>query len=72
MRARTTCAMLCQLAALDTLVPPNLSTSQAWLPSGREEDMRIKVPRGPTQSRLIDSLIVFEYFAQFFFQLALG
>ena len=29
MRARTTSAMLCQLAAEDTLVPPNLSTTQA-------------------------------------------
>src|ERR1035438_8485456 len=31
MRARSTAAILCQLAAEDTLVPPNLSTTQASL-----------------------------------------
>jgi hypothetical protein len=39
MRNLSTCAMLCQLAALETLVPPNLSTSQACPLSSKEEDM---------------------------------
>ncbi len=38
-RTVSTCAMLCQLTAVETLVPPNLSTSHASALSGKEEDM---------------------------------
>ena len=38
-RRASTSAMLCQLAADDTLVPPNLSTTQAWLLSARVTHM---------------------------------
>ena len=67
MRARSTCAMLCQLAGLETLVPPNLSTSQASAWSGEEKkacDFSPARPdaRGVSVKRY---LIVLEYIAQF-------
>jgi hypothetical protein len=31
--------MLCQLVTLETLVPPNLSTSHGWALTGKKEDM---------------------------------
>src|ERR1700723_2818519 len=49
MRARTIPAMLCQLATDDTLVPPNLSTTQVRLSSGTASvEHRISIPGRPT------------------------
>src|ERR1700721_3262628 len=49
MRARTMPAMLCQLTTDDTLVPPNLSTTQVRLSSGTASvEHRISIPGRPT------------------------
>src|SRR5450631_2080978 len=67
MRDRTTPAMLCQFKAEDTLVPPNLSTTQARLGSSTAMLAHVRAVQ-----RRGDGLIVFENIAQFFFQLPLG
>jgi hypothetical protein len=69
MRARRTAAMLCQLPAEDTLVPPNLRTTQPWLCSKTDVETFMS---GEGEYAPPKQSIVFEDFFQFFFELPLG
>ena len=69
MRSRTTPAMLCQLEAEETLVPPNLRTTQPSLLSNTDMNSQVEVPGG--RSRTVNS-VVFEYVFEFFLELPLG
>jgi hypothetical protein len=65
MRSRNTPAILCQLEADETLVPPNLRTTQSSLCSNTGEQ--------PMGGQAVGRrLFVFEDVAQFFFKLTLG
>jgi hypothetical protein len=77
MRSRNTAAMLCQLDADDTLVPPNLRTTQGLLSSVTEIDANVHGGCGLAatlnqRAATSELLIVFENVFELFFELTFG
>jgi hypothetical protein len=65
--------MLCQLAGVDTLVPPNFSTTQGWrFLDTATRALSGRLRRTAQGNSSYEDSIVFEYIAQLFFQLPLG